>query len=358
MRIIPVTESIIGSKIGKDIYSENGKLLLAKGVVLTNSLFLKLQKQEIFYIYIDDDLSDGIEPRGIVDDHLMLKSVSVVRKVLDKVFKDRNKTKAGLIPFKDLQMVESVISEIMNVLEESNDLLYTVVDLMGTDMYTYKHSVNVSILSIMTAKSMGYDYKTIKAIALGAMLHDIGKVRVKDGLISKQGKLSDEEFQELKSHSERGYELIKDEITMPAHSKQIIRYHHEKLDGSGYPLGLSNKEIPDFVKIVTICDIFDALTSDRAYRKRIPIYKALEIIMGESVYKLDQDIYRKFIENVCVFPPGTEVLLSDKRRAIVSTYKKNSPSRPIVRIIDESNPKDFEEIDLSICRTIFIEETL
>jgi putative nucleotidyltransferase with HDIG domain len=139
---------------------------------------------------------------------------------------------------------------------------------MDSDNYTYHHSVNVAILSILTAKSMHYSESDIKTIALGALLHDIGKAQVAGGLVQKPGELSSTEKDEMKKHPEYGYQLIKNIPTLSYAVKQIVRLHHEKLDGSGYPLGLSGMEIPNYVRLITVCDMYDAMTADRIYRKK------------------------------------------------------------------------------------------
>ena len=362
MQISLVNDSVIGETLGKDIYSKDGSCLLGKGVVITKTLLLKLKRHNIPYVYIDNFISEGINPEGIISDQLMIKSVMSLRNVLDTLLKQDKKSAQKMIPIREFHAVENIILEIIYSIERSENITYTVIELMETDMYTYKHSINVAILSILTAKSMKYNHETVKAIALGALLHDIGKIKIRNELLTKQGDFSREEIKELQTHAEKGYELVKSEIGMSAYTKQIIRFHHEKLDGSGYPLGLFREQIPDYVRIVTICDIFDNLTTDRPYRKRTSIYNALEILMAESVYKVDPEIYKVFVNHICIYPPGTGVILSDGRKALIVKYRSYNPSRPLVRIInplhDYSSNSSFEEIDLEKNLTLFIESSI
>ena len=185
-----------------------------------------------------------------------------------------------------------------------------------------------------------------------------GKAQIDNDLINKQEKLSNAEWDELKNHSLYGYNMIKDDCLLSAHAKAIIKLHHEKLDGSGYPSGFDQNSIPEFVRVITICDMFDAMTTDRAYRKRMPIYKALELLMADAVYKIDRDIYLKFIQNICIYPLGTGVKLSDGRVGIVKYYRNEVPDRPIIRIANREIDDDFEEVDLLKSLSLFIEETL
>lgn len=359
MRSTNVTYQIIDSYLGKDVYDEYGNLLLGKGVQLTSSLIDKLVNSEIYYVYIDDALSEGIEVEGILSDRQIIKSVQQVKKILMNVAEPNQKGVSKMIRHEDIHAVGNLIKELIEALENSEATLFTVVDLMSADMYTYQHSVNVAILSILTCRSLGYDYETTKHIAMGALLHDVGKALVKDNLIQKKEKLSDTEMKEVKSHVVYGYDLVKDEITLSGYTKQIVRLHHEKRDGSGYPLALKEIEIPDYVRIVTICDMFDAMTSNRIYRKKMPVYKVLDILLAETIYRIDPVIYQMFIKNICIYPPGTGVRLDDGRLGIVERYNQFSPTRPVVRMfVDESGIRKQHSIDLTYNRILFIKETI
>jgi putative nucleotidyltransferase with HDIG domain len=355
MRLIDINTLKNGDRLGRSIYDDFGNMLLGKDVVLTPSLIEKVHKSNIYYVYISDHLSEGIEAEGILDDQTMIRSIQTVKSIMTNIFSKKNKnSSSSVIPLEEYQMVEDLIDHIIDELNEHPKMLYMVTELIGTDMYTYQHSVNVTVLSILTFKKLGYPLKQIKKLAMGALLHDIGKSQINNDLINKQEKLSDDEFMELKNHSIYGYEMVKDDCLLSPHAKSIIKLHHEKLDGTGYPSGLGHESIPEFVRVITICDMFDAMTTDRAYRKRMPIYKALELLMSDAVYKIDRDLYIKFIQNICVYPLGTGVKLSDHRIGIIKEYRRESPDRPVIRIPSD---KGYEEVDLLNELTIFIEET-
>lgn len=359
MRQANVSEKLINKNLAKDVYSDTGRLLLGKGVVLTMNLIDKLIDSEVYFVYIDDVFSDGIEIKGLISDTQMISSVNKVKSILTGVM-DKDKSEvAGMIHENDVILVGDIIKDLIEHLESSDDTLYTVVGLMGADMYTYQHSVNVAVLAILTCKSLGYHYEITKHIAMGALLHDIGKAAVKDNLIQKQEKLTELELIEVKEHVNYGYDMIKEEISLSGYTKQIVKLHHEKRDGSGYPLGLKETQIPDFVRIVTICDMFDAMTSNRVYRKRMPAYKAIEILMADSVYRLDPIILQMFLKNICVYPPGSGVQLCDGRVGLVVKYNVFNPTRPIVRMYEDSEGvAGLEQINLEENRILFIEDTV
>lgn len=359
MRSVIVSHDLIDYDVAKNVYCDDGRLLLGKNVQLTVSLIDKLIDNGVFVIYIEDVLSEGIEASGIIDEEQMNHCVRKIKDVMMKIAVDDDKGIKTMIREKDLETVSMIIKELIQSLEDSANALYTVIDLMGADMYTYKHSVNVAVLSIITCRSLGYDYELTKHIAMGALLHDIGKTSVKDNLIQKVEPLTKSELKEVHNHVVYGYDLIKDEISLSGYTKQIVRLHHEKRDGSGYPLGLEETEIPDFVRIVTICDMFDAMTASRVYKGKMPVYEVLEKLMAESVYRLDPVLLQMFTKNICVYPPGSGICLRDGRVGIVVAYNKYNPTRPKIRLFeDEEGVLKVHQIDLTEIRTLFIEKSI
>lgn len=359
MRSANVSHKLINQYLGKNVYCDDGRLLLGKDVQLTSTLIDKLIDNDVFTVFIEDALSQGIEVSGIIEEEKMNHCIRKVKDVMLNIAVNDNKGVKTMIQEKDIETVSQIIKELIEALEDSEQTLYTVVDLMGADMYTYKHSVNVAVLSILTCRSLGYDYQLTKHIAMGALLHDIGKTSVKDGLIQKVEALTKAELKEVHQHVVYGYDMIKNEISLSGYTKQIVRLHHEKRDGSGYPLGLEETEIPDFVRIVTICDMFDAMTASRVYKKKMPVYEVLDILMAESVYRLDPVLLQMFTKNICVYPPGSGVTLRDGRLGLVVAYNQYNPTRPKIRLFeDESGSLNVHQVDLSNVRTLFIEDSI
>lgn len=351
MDINKIQDKIIGQTVSSPIYSLDGNLLVSKGAIVNYSILSKLKQHSIKSIDILDSLTEDIAPKGIIDDEKMNESISVVKKVFEDVLKNDKTGMRSSIPYDHIKLVEAIIESLIETLSNTKDLLYTVSSMAEYLPYTYTHSVNVTILSIMTAKSLGYSQADIKNIALGAFLHDVGKMLVDQNLITKADSLSDKERKEVEKHPYLGYKAVKDIKTLSFTSKQIILMHHEKLDGTGYPLALKGIEIPEYVRIVTICDMYDAMVTNRVYRSKMPIYTVLEILLTDSVFKLDRKIYRHLTENICLYPPGSGVVLSDDTVGIVSFYRATNPSRPHVRIIDLSD--DFTNIKV---RTVNLEK--
>jgi HD-GYP domain-containing protein (c-di-GMP phosphodiesterase class II) len=260
-------------QIGKTIYSENGDVLLAKNTILKASYIERLKEKNIPAIYIEDELSKGIDSKSVVSLETKVKAIKTIKGIyegIDPRKKDLGKTiinKEAYIILKNT--IEKIIEEIKN----NSDLSFNMVELLSTDLYTYTHSVNVTILSLMLANAVGYSESDQFKIGMGCLLHDVGKVMVDDKILHKKGALNKEEFLHMRKHSEFGHEMLKDNNALTAITKNIVLLHHEKLDGSGYPYQLKGDEIKKHVRISTIADIFDAVTSERVYSKELPIYK-------------------------------------------------------------------------------------
>ncbi len=360
MQSTQVSTSILGNQIVEPVYSEHGMMLIKKGTVINNDVLAKLLSHNVDVVYVLNALKGNVEKKSMIPEPQMEKSVKAIKRVFDDIMHQEKLGVKAVIPYENVKLVEEVLELLLETLEQADEILYTVVDLLQSDAYTYKHNVNVAILSILTAKALDYKIEDIRHIALGALLHDIGKMRVPQELINKPGALTLEERREVEKHPELGYEITESVSQIPYLAKQIIRLHHEKLDGSGYPLGLKGIEIPEYVKIVTVCDMYDAMTTNRIYRGKMPIYRAMDVLMTEAVYKIDPKIYRTLTSTICIFPPGSGVVLSDGRVGIVSNYRNANPSRPRVRVLNLgsiNNYLEVEEINLENERTLFIKDT-
>ncbi|MCY6354643.1 HD-GYP domain-containing protein [Clostridium sp. ZS2-4] len=359
MRAISIDNVKEGAVLGKSIYSNAARLLLSKGIQLDKKLIDILKKHDIIYIYIDDCISEGIEMHDVIDDTVRLKAMSTMKKIFEmSMYQNRGKEKVEWIPFKVQKGVEEIIENILVSINENGNVLYSMTELMGTDMYTYKHCVNVAILSILTAKSLGVRESEIKNIAIGGLLHDIGKIQIAPDILNKGEKLTEEELNIVKKHPEHGYEMVKEDVSLSYITKNIIYSHHELLDGSGYPKGLKEDEISPYSRIITICDMFDCLTANKVNADKIPIYKALETLSAKCYDKIDRNIYDKFSENIAIYPVGTGVLLEDGRKGIVMDIHRSCPSRPIIKILKDEKCNEFYEIDLMKNLIVFIKDTI
>ncbi len=352
MRLKSINHVEPGDALGKAVYDDKCQLLLARGVALTDGYIDRLKKSNIHCVYVNDELSEGLEFDNVIPDEVKVQSVNVVR----NVFKDITGRKGVSLSNEGVEAIKDIIDEMMGLIYSNKDTLYVMTELMGTDMYTYNHSAEVAILAMLVAKSLGLNNQYIQKVGIGAMLHDIGKMKIPNEVLNKVDTLSDDEFKLIKEHASLGYDLLKESLTISPISRQIVLLHHEKLDGKGYPMMLDSEDIPIHVRIVTICDIFNALVSNRAYREKMSVDTALETIRAEAIYQLDREIYYHLIKVVNIYPVGTIVELSTGDRGIVIKENKEAQTRPIVQVIREQ--KKAEIINLLNDLTIFITKTV
>lgn len=178
--------------------------------------------------------------------------------------------------------IESMVQEMINDRIHSHALLA----LTAHDYATYSHSVNVAIYTLVLCKELGYSEDEMIQLGTGALLHDIGKSKIPLSIVNKPARLTAKEFQEMKKHPELGYKMLLEMGEKNQFILDIVRYHHEKIDGSGYLQGLSAESITQEVQIVTLCDIFDALTSNRSYKQaasRFVAFKTMKVTMKDQL---------------------------------------------------------------------------
>ncbi|MBM7562694.1 HD domain-containing phosphohydrolase [Fusibacter tunisiensis] len=341
-----------GDVLAKPVYDDKCQLLLAKDAVLTESYIHRLSQANVQCVYIEDELSQGLEFENVIPDTLKIKSINTIK----QAFKTLSERKSATYTVGNIDAIKDVIESLMSAIYANKDTLFCMTELMGTDMYTYNHSAEVAILSMMVAKSMGFNNLFIEKIGMGALLHDIGKMKIDSSIVHKNSELTEDEYEEMKKHPQLGYDLMKEIYNISPISRQIILLHHEKLNGVGYPLGLEESDIPVHVRVVTICDIFNAITSSRSYKKKMNADEALEVLRVESVYELDREIYHHLMKVANIYPAGTLVELSNGQLAIVVKENKEAQTRPVVQIVKSG--KRAEVLDLMEHLTLFVSRTV
>ena len=186
-------------------------------------------------------------------------------------------------------LIEDMVDFISTDLSAANTLM----KLSTHDYYTYNHSINVSVYSIAICKSiLGEDKKLLVTAGLGGLLHDLGKRKVDLKLINKPGKLDPEEWIEMKKHPGYGFELLQDIPTISNEVKRIVHEHHEHMDGTGYPAGISEQQILKLSRIASVADVFDALTTKRSYKDACSAQEALEIMAKMPEGKFDPEVFK------------------------------------------------------------------
>jgi HD-GYP domain-containing protein (c-di-GMP phosphodiesterase class II) len=348
MRLVPVEDIKPEMELAKSIY-HNNNILLNTGVKNLHRYKNRLKNIGINYVYVEDKYSTDIEVDYVIKSELREKGQRKIRSFME----DIRFSKAI-----NVDQIKNTVSDIVeDILNNSDNIIVNMLDIKNFDDYTYEHSVNVAVYSIILGKSLNYNVRDLNKLGVGAILHDIGKILIPPDILFKEGKLNDEEYQIVKDHSELGYDYIKGAREISPVSKAAILSHHERLDGSGYPRKKSGDELHEFAKIVAIADVYDALTSDRSYRKRWPVHEAISYIMSNSDQKFDNYFVDKFVRNLAIYPNGTMVRLSNGQKAIVKEQNTNYPTRPILRIIEDAEGNELiKTMDLLNNLNIVIDE--
>lgn len=328
MRKVSLERVKAGVRVARTIQSLDGIILLSAGADITEDKIEQLKHYNITEIYIEDELSRGIPVDEIVKEEIITDVKAQIKAIMTT-----SSLKISVDGKKIMEMVNSLLSNLLN----DDFIIMNLSDIRSVDDYTFSHSVNVCILSLITGIAMGIKGETLKELGVGSLLHDIGKVMIDDRILQKPTNLTINEFDEVKKHTVYGYEILKNSKDI-SHTAQIIALsHHERKDGSGYPYNLKNNDIPLAARIVAISDVYDALSTNRIYRKKMLTHEVVDYMCSLCNKHFDKIVLDAFISHIANYPIGTAVKLNSGEKGLVAKYNKNFPNRPIIRVVIDEN---------------------
>lgn len=341
-----------GMILARDICSAEGKVLLAAGVRLDERYLARLKELGIPAVYVCDRLTEGIEIVDVVSAETRLQALATVKNLFQEAWDARRLNIKGA-----RKTVDNIISEILY----NKNALINLAEVRAYDDYTFAHSVNVCVLSIVTGISLNLSRNQLCELGIGALLHDIGKTRIDRNLLNKIEPLSVSEFEVIKKHSAEGFEILRQYPELSLLSAHVAFQHHERFDGSGYPRGLREQEIHAYAMITAVADVFDALTSDRVYCRGFLPHEALDLITTQAGVLFDPVVVNAFLENIAPYPVTTMVQLNTGEIGIVVDVNRGRQHRPVVRVLFDGNLQEipgFHEIDLAKHENIYIARVL
>lgn len=337
IKSIGINEAKMNMVLANTIRDNSGNIVIEKGEKLSYNSISAIRKEGVHYIYIYEFVStkeellkkekllkEELEQKKVKNNNIQIKDpeelsdnrndqeelkysipatsssspplkdvISIeMRKKSEKLVKELFKHPDKLQYNKVTELISSMVEDIL----DTEETVISVQDLRDYDNYTYQHSVNLSVLGITVGKLIGYDRDKLREFGLGLLFHDFGKTKIPLDILNKPDRLTNHEFEVMKNHAEYGYQILSKKYKLPEITKMIIRHHHEKLDGTGYPHGLKGKDIPEFVQIATIVDIYDALTADRIYKTKWTHQKAIEFLFDRADKWFNKE-YIKLLQN-------------------------------------------------------------
>ncbi|WP_291654004.1 HD-GYP domain-containing protein [Clostridium sp.] len=343
-KLITVKDLKIGMVTAREIVS-NGIVFVGKGITLTESMLDKLNSICTFdnvEIYTDEK-DNSKEILDLKKAEKILNTISIdVKLIFDN---------AKTLQSSNTNEINEYAKKLSQELKLSSSVLKSIILHGSGEDCIYRHSVNVASLSYLLGKWHGLDDNKLHSLIYASLLHDFGKTKLDEDIINKEESLSKEDFEIIKTHPTLAYNEIK---KIPFISQSVlyaILMHHERCDGTGYPLGLKRNQIHDFAKIIAISDTFDAINSNRSYKKRKMPLDALKIIKDESLTRLDYSLCCTFLEGMSNFYIGQDVLLNNKSKCKIIHMDLNNISSPLLVCDDEF-------IDLSKATDLYIEQIL
>lgn len=354
-RQVEVKNLQVGMVLAEPIYDIDGKTLFSQGLTLNEKRIERIQHLDASVIFVEvekaiDTVKDVVKDVAqdyVVDNAsykktLMLNetreaAMNVVAEAFTKAFNSRS-VKAEKVKLVVQRMIEAILQD--------DQIVASLLNLQTIDDYMLSHSINVCVLSLVTGISLGFSHKQLLELGSGALIHDIGKILVPQDILLKPEKLTEEEFEIVKKHTIYGYKILKDNMKMNEETSSIALSHHERIDGQGYPYGVSSNELSVYSKIVSVADVFDAITTDRVYCPKINHYEGMKYLIENVNTQFDFEITKKFITIIGYYPYGMYVKLTTGDIGKIISRKK---SDPLIKISIDANGnklKNYYEIDL------------
>jgi HD-GYP domain-containing protein (c-di-GMP phosphodiesterase class II) len=268
-------------------------------------------------------------------------ATQIVHKLMDDIRLGRQLELKTLTPAVE-RITESVI--------RNPNAMLTLRRLKQTDDYTFQHSVSVCTILTAFGRSLGMSIDELHGVALGGLIHDVGKVRVSSEILNKPGKLTDLEFEHMKLHVTLGEALVQGLPDVPEAAVDILRLHHERFDGSGYPRRLKGAQISQAGRMAAIVDVYDAITSDRVYHKGMGPAAAMQKVFEWSRFHFDPLMAQAFVHSIGIYPVGSLVRLESDRLAVVVEQCERKLLQPVVRVVFDARRDHYVsplDIDLS-----------
>ena len=333
-----LAKDIKGAELEEDFKAQGGGHILLVGIAEEQPQTVTAEQvvphQEEAVVTEEEEMLD-LEQAGVI----YSRALQTIRNVFQDV-------RLGKVP--SLNEVQQAVEEVVGGILKGKHSLLALTMIKSYDEYLFNHSVNVGTLAMALGESLGLDGAALKELGLGALLHDLGKIRVPEEVTRKPGKLTEEEWALMKQHPDEGVGILKQMGVTSAIALHVVREHHVRFDRTGYPLISPEEEVHPYSMLITLADTYDALTTLRPYQKSFEPNEAITLMKTLSGSTFDPQVFERFVEMLGIYPPGTAVRLTTREIAVVTRPRADDIARPWVRIVrdPEGNIKDGPEVSL------------
>lgn len=349
---LSVDELQPGMRVARSILDASGRVLLTAGTVLKPRYIEFLRQRGIAAIDVVNDLAPDVSPPDVVSPaarrglsaELQTLATDLQRRLRESGSWGIRHWFAG-----NLGRLRDAVALVVDEIVTNPSAILHMQEIRLHDEYTWGHSVDVCILATLMGSSLGYDVARLRELALGAALHDIGKVTVSEKILKKPGPLTEAEEAEMRLHTVRGFEILRHSPEISLVVAHVAYQHHERWSGGGYPRGLRGEEILEFARLVAVADVYDAMTSDRVYRKGYTPERALRNLQEVIPDWFDPRMLDALVQNIAIYPVGSVVELSTGELAVVVEVRRGAALRPRVRVVVDAAGRRLtspREIDL------------
>lgn len=358
---IPIELAVPGMVVADDVYTFNNQLIIAAGTTLTDRVITHLNFYSVpsLLIRISNETPVPLTSAAIVQEVYSEKvKKSPEYKKFNKEFTEATAVFQGqlngiLTDESKHVDTDALLSEMYQIMKNARNGLH-LFDMLhcmrNLDDLTYAHSINVALISNVLGKRLKFSRKDLETLTLCGLLHDIGKLETPPELLKKADQLTKDEHETIKLHTLKGYNILKKK-DLNIHIQMTAMMHHERLDGSGYPMGIRTEQIDSMAKIVMIADVYDAMTSARAYRGAICPFEVLGVFESEGLSKFDPKCLIAFLDYIKETYLGNTVRLSDKSVGKIVMMDRNNITKPVIQLKDRF-------VDLTKDYNLYIEAIL
>ncbi len=349
MRFVPLQKVTDTMVLARPIYTDNGRVLLNRGVRLQNGYVRRLQALGLPGVYVH---RDGIETPELPEPISQVTRQAAVQNIRS-VFQD-----VRLGQTFSMKPIHTSVNAILDEIAANPNVLVGLNDVRSYDSYTFGHCINVCVLSVMMGTKFGLHELDLRQLAIGAILHDLGKIAIPEHILKKPGPLDDSEMQEMQNHSNYGWQVLRQHPELSLNSAHVAYQHHERPNGQGYPRGLKADAIMVNARICGIADAYDAMTSERIYKPAMTPKQALGVIENLKGVQFDASLVDVFTQCVAPYPVGCLVQLNQGELAMVVDIHHDHREQPVVQVLFDkvgrpvSNPYN---IDLAESDHYFVE---